>query len=461
MNTGRTLERTALLVALDVLPDLPKREIVTGLTDLRVRVVADATTATSLAGQSAITSAVLGLAQSGAHMQLEIPEAQRLDGQAPLRPGSFAASLAQLTGDLLFPTELHRRPADVEFVFGDASPGEAHEVIRVQGDDWSCELGDGCGAGLVGDLPFGGLLAGTAIAAEGLRVALRRLAERTGSRHLPEHQLACTPSISLSLPAIPQGPIEHSRVDVISAGAITNATLFALLRWPRLSARLRIFDDDLAEESNLNRYALLRRSQLGLQKAAILCSQSTPLITIEPVMRRFDQAAAEMWQLGESVLVGVDHIPSRWLVSQRAPGWVCIAGTTHFSALVSEHAPGGPCGGCLHPRDEIGEGEIPTVSFVSQLAGFLQAYRLVAHGYGLSPAPPTLAAPFNLGAQRAITPVGLTARIDCPAGCIASLRHGEELVSEPCSSGDQCAVSRDGQGGRPPATLTGAPSSGG
>jgi molybdopterin/thiamine biosynthesis adenylyltransferase len=210
-------------------------------------------------------------------------------------------------------------------------------------------------------------------------------------------------------------------VDVISAGAITNAALFALSRWTDIQGQLRVIDKDFGEESNLNRYAMLRRRDLGTAKAQVLARSSTGALTIEPVEERYtEEALLTIGDLASRVLVGVDHIPSRWLAARHAPGWICVAGTTHFEVVVSEHGPQGPCAGCLHPRDDPGNADIPTVSFVSQLAGYLQAYRLIGNALGVARSSPTLAAPFNLGAPRAMMSIGIAPRPDCPVGCPAS-----------------------------------------
>jgi molybdopterin/thiamine biosynthesis adenylyltransferase len=419
MNLRETLARTTLLVGLDIFRDVSPATITDGLTATTVRLVADHATATSTAGQTALTSALVGAAQGGARIQLDIPEVEVTHGQPPLHDGKLAAALADLAGDLIQPAGRPEGVADIAFVFGKGAAGPAHEVLNVEADNWGCRLGGGSN-GVGGDLPFGGLLAGVAVAAESMRCALRRLAA-SGAHPLPEHGLQMPGEIALQLPPLPSHELDLGAVDAISAGAITNAALFALLRWPGLSAGLRVIDDDIAAESNLNRYALLRRSDLVQPKVDVLRGYSTEHLAIQAVNSRYtDDTAAGLGPLAPMILVGVDDIPSRWTVARRAPGWLCVAGTTHFAVVVSEHMPGGPCAGCLHPRDDPGTGEIPTASFVSQLAGFLQAHRLLANGYGLEPAPPVLAAPFNLAAERSLTSIGLAARADCPVGCAAS-----------------------------------------
>jgi molybdopterin/thiamine biosynthesis adenylyltransferase len=423
MNIEEALARTALLVKLDVFPQLDEQRIVQGLTNMRVRLAADAATASCAAGQTALTAALIAVAQLGARVDLALPDAELIRPQPPLRGRELGPALIDLAEDLMLAASTDGGLVDLAFVFGDASPGDARDVMYVYVDDWGATLDESPMPATSGTLPFGGLLAAAAIGAESLRGALNGLAAATGSPPLGEHRLERPPQVTLRLPPLPAGALDLGAVDVISAGAITNAALFALLRWPGLRGRLRVVDDDIAAESNLNRYALLRRKHLGRAKVDLLHSYSTAELEIVPIERRLTEATLDdLAPLSPRILVGVDDIPSRWLVARHAPGWVCVAGTTHFTVLVSEHEPGGPCAGCLHPRDDPGDGDIPTASFVSQLAGTLQAYRLLANSYRVPPARPVLAAAFNLGAPRALISIGMPPRADCPVGCAASRR---------------------------------------
>jgi len=464
MNLAKTLSRTVLLVKLDVFPDLDEATILDGLTRIRVRLAADATTANSRAGQTAIIAALVAVAQSGARVQLDIPDARLLGAQPPLRGSHLVSSLMKLGRDLVVAPGAPDAEADLAVVFGNAPAGRATEILHVSGDQWACRLSaqDTDAAGVHGELPFGALLAASAIGAESLRCALRHLEARTGHAAGREHSLATPDEIALELQPLPVGPRDIGQLDIISAGAITNAALFALLRWPALQGRLRILDRDHAAESNLNRYALTRRSQLGRLKVRILAEHATPGVIVEALpMHLTSESAGQLLPLARRVLVGVDDIPARWLVSQHAPDWVCVAASTHFTVMVSEHIAGGPCAGCLHPRDDDVAGEIPTTSFVSHLAGYLQAYRLLAHSAGIVAAPPTLAAPFNLGAARALMPIGLAPRADCPVGCAASRAAPRRQSFRGAVASSQCAVSSDGHGAAPPAIAIGLPPSGG
>ena len=86
-------------------------------------------------------------------------------------------------------------------------------------------------------------------------------------------------------------------------------------------------------------------------------------------------------------MVGVDDIPTRWLVQRHAPDWLAVGATTHWSAMASYHEPGVGCAQCLHVRDEAGDAPIPTVAFVSFWAGLLTASYFLRRAAG-TPAYP-------------------------------------------------------------------------
>jgi len=121
--------------------------------------------------------------------------------------------------------------------------------------------------------------------------------------------------------------------------------LYTLLRVPSISATIRIIEPDRLTLTNLNRYALARRSMLSLLKTEVLESLSTTRLQIAGCAMFFDDATAEdMYPLAARVLVGVDHIPSRWTAQRHAASkWVYVGSTSHDYVLVSAHPPGAAC----------------------------------------------------------------------------------------------------------------------
>jgi hypothetical protein len=174
--------------------------------------------------------------------------------------------------------------------------------------------------------------------------------------------------------------------DCISGGAIINAILYALARVPGVEGRARIIEHDTADTSNLNRYMLLLRSRLKERKArglaAVLAGSG---LSIEAVPERYEPGQLpSLLPLANSVLVGVDDIPTRWLVQRAGPDWLGVGATTHWSAMASFHRRGLGCAECLHPADDPGDAPIPTVAFVSFWAGLLTASYFLRHRASLT-----------------------------------------------------------------------------
>ena len=220
------------------------------------------------------------------------------------------------------------------------------------------------------------------------------------------------------------GPVALGDVDVISGGAIANAALYALLRMPAVTAATRIIEPDLLALSNLNRYALARGSMVGWPKARALETYETASISITGSGETFDDAAAvRLAPLAARLLVGVDHIPSRWAAQRAATArWVCVGASSHDFVLVSAHPPDSACAGCVHTRDEEITGEIPTISFVSFWAGLVQALELTARAAGRSPGwtRSSHVWPLGLDNPRGIHQFTQDAAAGCPVGCSAS-----------------------------------------
>jgi hypothetical protein len=169
---------------------------------------------------------------------------------------------------------------------------------------------------------------------------------------------------------------------------------------------MRIIEPDLLALSNLNRYALALRWMVGWPKTCTLKSFETSSIRITGFGETFDDTTApHLAPMAPRLLIGVDHIPSRWAAQRAATSsWVCVGASSHDFVLVSAHPAGSACAGCVHTRDEAITGEIPTISFVSFWAGLVQALELIASTAGRSPAwtRSTHVWPLGLDNQRGI-----------------------------------------------------------
>jgi len=422
------LDRTVRLLGGDLFPHLFPRVLAAELAATKVLITAARAELNSLAAQHAVVTSFVCLAELGFEIYLVMPDAELLAPQPPLRGTRLRSGLLDLGNDLIAPARLHRgERVDAAVALGRteiSGLAASVPVMRILGDDWrgAVAVDSDPREGFGGHLPFGAALAAVAVGAEVTRITCARIARERGLRVAAEFDLGGPHECELRLPdlALVLG-IELADFDVVSAGAITHACFFNLFRIQGVRGSARIFDSDRSEETNLNRYALERRSTLGQAKVRTLADLASDELGVEPVERRLDEGLATRARLRNHVLVGVDHIPSRWTVQRHSPGWICVAGTSHFTAMVSEHEPGTPCAACLHPRDDPNAPmRLPTISFVSLLAGTLQAHRLLAHALGFPPTPPLLAAGFNLSSPNAFAEIGLAANPNCPVRCPVS-----------------------------------------
>ncbi len=313
-------------------------------------------------------------------------------------------------------------------MFGESAV-ESDAPVTVGVSDFTVELDRRrTGARCAGELPFGGLAAGAAVAAIALRAIQPRIEQEVG---LPVRAPAPTPGppVRISLldlfPDLATGePFELGDVDAISGGAITNALLFSLLRIPRLTVRMRVIEEQDAELSNVNRYALLRASDTGRRKIDQLAGSAGGGVEIDGVASLYTtHSRALLLPLAERVVVGVDDVEARWWVQEDDPAWLAVAATGNNLAQLTTHVPGGPCAGCLHTTP-LPPATTPTISFVSFFAGLLQACALAA---GSSTARNIHVYPFALGGAAGITSFTPTRNPDCAIGCSRSAAGRSDL----------------------------------
>lgn len=377
------LARTALLLRLDAFPGLgaeSDRDIVDGLRSMSVRIVSDRANLASPNGQTALVTLVCQCAMLGVRIDLDIPDVPQLISQPPLPTDLPIRSALVEWSEAAFPGCL--APATSPVVTLAVGDTAAAGAVHVAGNGNVAVLDtdrDGV-ARWAGNTPYGAIGAAAAGAAEVMRAAIPGLADLL-NQPLPTDitwkPRPFTP-VRLALPGtVPSTGL--GSIDAVSAGAITHAALYTLLRVPGLDADVRTIDRDELGRSNTNRYALARAADIGRVKVAQLMDFATEAMRISGVPDRFDDdTLTVIGQLAPRVLVGVDDIPTRWFIQRQHPAWLGVGGTSHGFVVVSDHRHGQPCAGCVHPIDDDNPlGEIPTIGFVSLWAGLLLAGTLL------------------------------------------------------------------------------------
>lgn len=365
------------------------------LGDFTVRLVADADVVATRAGQELILAANLLVRRMGMAVRIEASDAPLIAPAPPYEGEWLHEALCSVEHELIPSTAFALNvpgQADVTFILGSSAHENSEPAFRVGVADLRATVKPAFAdpdAPLDAESVIAALAAAACVASQSLRAILPGLAEAVGVE-IRSHSAELDHAIEIDLEQLFPGLADlprrnHGRVDFISAGAITNAALYTLLRLEGFGAIARVIEPEELDLSNLNRYMLALTTHLGQLKIRILERFGTRLFRIAGEPERFDdESRGRLRPLAPRVLVGVDHVRSRWTVQREHPRWLCVGATEGFDALVSIHRPGEPCAGCIHPfpnddRDEV----VPTVSFVSFFAGFLQALALLHDASGI------------------------------------------------------------------------------
>jgi hypothetical protein len=446
------LDRTMLLMRDDVRVDVADTRLLDALLAPRIVLVADARNLASRAGQSALVATTLLFLRSGASVMIDAPDVLLLESQPPL-VGTHLVSALVAAGSLIMrgvtcAADVTRTgAADIAVLFGDSRwHGTAPLVFVVSADALSVTMQAFASArDAIGErwsprtrVPFGGLAAAGLASGEGFKLVMRNLRDLAV---LPE-QLDAFYSVSreanfefdvgmgasavLLAERLELG-VTLGDVDAISGGAITQSALFTLARVPgegdapSAQARMRVLEPETSDASNLNRYALLLTTALGELKVDTLAAMDLGGLTIVPYAMRYTwESLVTLEGHARSVLVGVDHIPTRWTVQRAHPEWLGVGATSHHSAMSSEHPRGAPCAWCLHPEDSSAVRNIPTVAFVSHWAGLLLAWRLVRHRLGVTVdmrGQHEYLTPLRTDSPDSLWRSGVASRAECPNRC--------------------------------------------
>jgi len=376
-----SLDRTLRLMRDNLVDDIGDTELLAALTDTEVVLAGNAHNLSTHAAQCTYIAAALLMARSGHRVYLAAPDVRLRGTQPPLQGDRLVSAVMKAGVDLLpgvgFATGAPRKTAAICVCFGDSPQRyEARRVVSVNASAWSAELNSASAQPWIeSDWPCGALAAGAMVAVEAFKAAMLRL--RPFARDDIQFEAQFSYSEDARVELAPTGTPRTSALgafDFISGGAIANSTLFTLARLPQVTGHVRVVEPERSDPSNLNRYMLLLRSAIEQPKGLMLGSLMPQGLELEAIPARYE--GGRMPQLGSfapAVLVGADDIPVRWKVQAENPAWLGVGATSHWNAMASYHAARLGCAHCLHPRDEVTDGPLPTAAFVSFFAGLMLA----------------------------------------------------------------------------------------
>jgi hypothetical protein len=364
-------------------------DLLAALTGSRIALIADNSNIATHSAQSCFATTAMLMARSGQAVHLMAPDVAMVGPQPPLKPGLLVSRLLEAGAHLIPGVEFSAGHSAGEFdlaiALGNSSiPVAARRYLRLNATPWEGRIAraDVSAPWQAGAEPLGGLTAAALAATEAFKVPMARLAPFTRNPERMGSVFAGCGDVQFALaPANMRLCSNLGHLDCISGGAITNAILYALARIPDVEGQVRVFEPETPDLTNLNRYMLLLRSNFVLAKAHDLAGMLAHRFSVQPMVTKYGpEMPPAIAALRSNVLVGVDHIPSRWIVQQAHPEWLGIGATTHWSAMASFHQAGLGCARCLHPvDDEAGNTPIPTAAFVSFWAGLLTAAYFLRH----------------------------------------------------------------------------------
>lgn len=371
------LDRTLRL--LGELVDAEPAAIDAALRPCRVRICLGATLAARPDAQAAAAAVVSLLVRSG--LRVEVDAAAVPTTTAVLQGPDLPSALVGLGNDVLrgSATARHSRQPGLAIVIGDAAVPTADRVMYLGADGDEASFSAAPSTWSPSDMLVALAAAGLA-GGEAVRHGIRGLpAKAAWAADVLRPQLRA----ASRLPGLPTGTVDLGMLDIISAGAITDALLWALRARGGVMGRGRVFDDGVFDATNLNRYQSLGvlAAESGFGKAGHAAASAPVGLLLVPIGRRFVEA--DLPTAAPTIVVGADDIAVRHLAQRAGPDWLGIGATGHFEARVTEHWPGGPCAGCAHPHAEAGDAALaPTCAPVSFWAGLVLAARLLRAASG-------------------------------------------------------------------------------
>lgn len=154
-----------------------------------------------------------------------------------------------------------------------------------------------------------------------------------------------------------QKSLKDARVLVIGAGGLGSPALLYLAAAG--VGTIGVIDEDLVDNSNLQRQVIHRDADIGLpkvQSAAKAMKAQNPFVTVRPYQRRFDDdIAADLLKDYDLLLDGTDNFATRYLANRAAvaAGIPLVSGAlSQWEGQISVFDPknDAPCYQCIFPE---------------------------------------------------------------------------------------------------------------
>ena len=184
-------------------------------------------------------------------------------------------------------------------------------------------------------------------------------------------------------PSLPN-EIAMATIHFVSMGAINSGVLYTLCAVPGIRGNVVMIEPDKLDVSNLNRYAFsfAQDASEHLSKIESAIKFIGSRLTIESTFSESYKNVSKTFEQVDFAVVGVDNVEARWDVQSDNPRNIICGGTVIDRIQLSMHKfrRQGACLKCFYPElFPGGEEPIPTISFVSFLAGVLMAGEIIKY----------------------------------------------------------------------------------
>lgn len=319
-------------------------------------------------------------------------------------------------------------PSQVALSIGSACSGSA---VTINSERWLAFISStGTDFAWIGDEP--NPLGAYAAACLGVSEVFKKVARRVPGSAQMRLQEAGTlifsildPSHTLSPmhnPPLPES-LELGDIHLVSMGAVNTAAFASLISIPGIRGTAHIIEPQMHDPTSLNRYVIATWDSALKEesKTARAVSVSTGMLKIGfhevTDYAGFRERSKEPIELA---VVGVDNNPSRWQVQMDLPNTLVCAGTELDQITISRHRDIATqaCVGCIYPRHAEASAAVPTIGFVSVLAGVMAAAEVIKCRVTLLGAYRTqLACDIWALAPAQVRPRMPGKRQDCPCRC--------------------------------------------
>ena len=187
---------------------------------------------------------------------------------------------------------------------------------------------------------------------------------------------------------------------LVGAGAVGSAVVYSLNQVPGIRGAITVVDDDVFEQSNLNRCVIAFQEDITFDKASVAARYSNRDLTFVPKVMRYEEFAEKYGRKFPLVISTVDNNDARFSIQDDLPRTIIhgatggpVAAVTILDILKNAcmycifegsgdakgHNVEGKACGMLQVQQDDGTTAEAAVSFVSFFAGLCASTEVIKH----------------------------------------------------------------------------------